>query len=121
MCSAAVIFYRVREVHYAAADPLFDGLHDWFGGHPFTAARIPDRIRLEGPIGTFCHVLHLAWLVAYPAAPYIVDAHRRVTPSALECAGDIVQRHRLRQIGDQGARVLDAIEELWPDLVTLTR
>jgi hypothetical protein len=89
MCAATIAFYRVPEVHFAAADPFFDGLHDWMGSYPFTAERLPDRIRLGGPIGAFCHVLHLAWLVAYPAPPNVIDAHRRFTPSTLECANTI--------------------------------
>ncbi len=121
MCAAAIAFYRVPELRYAAADPFFDGLHDWFGSYPFTAERVPDRIRLGGPFGAFCHVLHLAWLVAYPAPPDVVDAHRRLTPLTLEYASSIAKHHRLRQIGDQGASVLEAIEGLWPDLVTLSR
>ena len=119
MCAATIAFYRVPEVHYAAADPLVDGLHDWFGSYPFIADRRPQRIMLGGPIGAFCHVLHLAWLVSFPAPTYVVDAHRRLTPSALECAGDIAKQHRLRQMGEQGAAVTDAIEDLWPDLLLL--
>jgi hypothetical protein len=75
---------------------------------------------MRGPIGAFCHVLHLAWLVAYPAPPHVVDAHRRLTLPALECAQQITGRHRLRQVADAGASALDAVTELWPDLVTLT-
>ncbi len=120
MCAATIAFYRVPEVHYAVADPFFDGLHDWLGSYPFAAERRPDRLRLGGTIGAFCHVLHLAWLVAYPAPPQVVDAHRRLTPEALECAIAIANRHRLRQISDLGATAFDAIEELWPDLMTLT-
>jgi tRNA(adenine34) deaminase len=120
MCAATIAFYRVPEVHYAAADPFFDGLHDWFGTYAFTAERIPARIRLGGPIGAFCHVLHLAWLVAYPAPMDVVDAHRRLTPATLECANGIAERHRLARAGDRGATVLEAIEELWPDLVALS-
>ena len=30
----------------------------------------------EVRLGAFCHVLHLAWLVAYPAPAHVVDAHR---------------------------------------------
>jgi hypothetical protein len=120
MCASTIAFYRVPEVHYAAADPFFEGLHDWMGSYPFTAERLPDRIRLGGPIGAFCHVLHLAWLVAFPAPPEVVGAHRRLTPTALECANSIAERHRLQQIGDFGGTVLEAIHELWPDLVTLS-
>jgi tRNA(Arg) A34 adenosine deaminase TadA len=120
MCAATIAFYRVPVVHYAAADPFFDGLHDWMGSYPLTAERLPDRIRLGGPIGAFCHVLHLAWLVGYPAPPHVVDAHRHLSPSTLECANTIAGRHRLGQIGDLGATVLEAIEELWPDLMVLS-
>jgi hypothetical protein len=64
--------------------------------------------------------LHLAWLVAYPAPPNVIDAHRRFTPSTLECANTIADRHRLWQIGNRGATVLEAIQELWPDLMALS-
>jgi tRNA(adenine34) deaminase len=120
MCAATIAFYRVPAVHYAAADPFFDGLHDWLGSYPFTAERRPDRHRLGGPIGAFCHVLHLAWLVAYPAPHQVVEAHRRLTPAALECASTVSDRHRLRQIADLGATAFDALEEVWPDLLRLT-
>jgi tRNA(adenine34) deaminase len=120
MCASTIAFYRVPEVHYAAADPFFEGLHDWMGSYPFTAERLPDRIRLGGPIGAFCHVLHLAWLVTYPAPPDVVDAHKSLTPSTLECASSIGKGHRLRQMGDEGATVFEAIQELWPDLLALS-
>jgi tRNA(Arg) A34 adenosine deaminase TadA len=119
MCAATIAFYRVPEVHYAAADPFFDGVHDWLGSYPFSAERRPDRHRLGGPIGAFCHVLHLAWLVAYPAPPQVVDAHRRLAPAALECASSIADHDRLCHLADVGASALDAIEQLWPELITL--
>lgn len=120
MCAATIAFYRVPQIHYAAADPFFDGLHDWLGSYPFTADRTPDRVRLGGPIGAFCHVLHLSWLVAYPAPPDVIDAHRNLAPAALECASGIVERHRLEQLAQQGADVMEAIGELWPDLGPLS-
>jgi tRNA(Arg) A34 adenosine deaminase TadA len=119
MCATTIAFYRVPVVHYAAADPFFDGLHDWLSGGSFTAERLPQRIRLGGPIGAFCHVLHLAWLVSYPAPPQVVDAHRRLSLSTLECANSVVERHRFRELARQRAPVLNAIEELWPDLIAL--
>jgi tRNA(Arg) A34 adenosine deaminase TadA len=120
MCAATIAFYRVPELHYAAADPFFDGLHDWFASYPFTAERRPERRRLGGPIAAFCHVVHLAWLVAFPAPAQVVDAHRRLAPGALECASSIAERRRLRRIADLGATSLDAIEELWADLTSLS-
>jgi tRNA(Arg) A34 adenosine deaminase TadA len=120
MCASTIAFYRVPRIHYAAADPFFDGLHDWFGSYPFTAERSPDRVRLGGPMGAFCHVLHLSWLVAYPAPPQVIDAHERLAPAALECARSVVERRRLGQLAQRGAEVLDAMEALWPDLVSLS-
>lgn len=119
MCAATIALYRVPEIHYAAADPLFDGLVDWFATYPFTAERQPRRVILGGPIGTFCHVLHLVWLMAQPRQQHVIDAHRRLTLAALACAEEIAERHRLRRLADDGAPVVDAITELWPDLVTL--
>jgi hypothetical protein len=120
MCAATIAFYRVPEVRYAATDPFFDGLHEWLGSYPLAADRRPARSRLGGSIGAFCHVLHLAWLVAYPAPAEVLDAHRRLAPAALECASTIANRHRLRYLADSGATTLDAIEELWPDLTDMS-
>ena len=119
MCAATIVLYRVGEVHYAAADPVFDGLHDWFGTHPFTADRVPKRTYLGGPIGAFCHVLHLSWLVAYPAPESVITAHRDLAPEHLSCAAEIATRHRLRPLADRGSTVVDALDELWPDLESL--
>jgi tRNA(Arg) A34 adenosine deaminase TadA len=119
MCAGTILLYRVPEVHYAACDPVFDGLHDWFGTHPFTAARVPRRVHLGGPTGAFCHVLHLAWLVGYPAPDAVLDAHRDLAPAELACAAQIAGDHRLKPLADAGATVVDAISELWIDLTTL--
>ena len=119
MCAATILLYRVPEVHYAAADPVFDGLNDWIGTHPFTADRLPRRSYLGGALGAFCHVLHLAWLAAYPAPDSVLEAHRRVAPQHLECAHEIVGRHRLRLMAGRGATALEAVAELWSDLVSL--
>ncbi|HMC38913.1 MAG TPA: nucleoside deaminase [Acidimicrobiales bacterium] len=119
MCAATILLYRVSEVHYAAADPVFDGLHDWFGTHPFTAERVPRRVHLGGPVGAFCHVLHLAWLVAYPAPESVIIAHGNLAPEHLACAAEVADRHRLKPLAEGGGLVLDALAELWSDLVTL--
>jgi tRNA(Arg) A34 adenosine deaminase TadA len=119
MCAATILLYRVPEVHYAAADPVFDGLHDWIGTHPFTAERLPLRVHLGGPIGAFCHVLHLSWLTANDAPDGVVEAHRRLAPGHLDCATDVVESHRLRALADGGGSVVDALDALWPDLLVL--
>lgn len=106
----------MKQLHYAAADPVFDGMHDWFGEYPFTAERVPERVHLGGPIGSFCHVLHLAWLVAAPAPDRVIEAHRDLAAAHLDCASDIAGKHRLRALAAEGAGVVDALEELWGDL-----
>ena len=120
MCAGTIAFYRVPTVHFGAADPVFDGLHDWFGTYRFSADRTPDRVRLGGPLGAFCHVLHLSWLIDYPAPADIIDAHRDLSPSVFECASRVARHGRsLRRFADQGQPVVKAIEELWSDLFTL--
>jgi tRNA(Arg) A34 adenosine deaminase TadA len=119
MCAATIAFYRVPAVHFAAADPYFDGLHDWLGSSQFTVDRIPERVRLGGPLGTFCHLLHLTWLIAYPAPVYVIDAHRFLAAAVFTCARGLADQGRLRDLSDRGGAVLEAITELWPELVAL--
>jgi tRNA(Arg) A34 adenosine deaminase TadA len=58
MCASTIVIFRVGEVHYAAADPMFDGLHDAMGGLPYCADRMPRRQGpLAGRVGAF------AWLL----------------------------------------------------------
>jgi tRNA(adenine34) deaminase len=121
MCAATIAFYRVPSVHFGAADPVFDGLHDWFDTYRFSADRTPGRVRLGGPLGAFCHVLHLSWLIDYPAPADIIDAHKRLSPSVFECARRVAKHGRsLRRLADQGQPVVKAIEELWSDLLKLS-
>ena len=120
MCAATIVQYRVPEVHYAAPDPVFEGLHDWIGTHPFTADRLPRRVHLGGPIGAFCHVLHLTWLAALPAPDSVLDAHRRRAPAHLERASRLAGGHRLTMLAERGATAADAVAELWPDLLALS-
>ena len=43
MCAGAIAIARVPAVEFAAADPLFDGMHDHLFEHPFFDDRIQDR------------------------------------------------------------------------------
>jgi tRNA(Arg) A34 adenosine deaminase TadA len=119
MCAATIAFYRVPAVHFAAADPYFEGLHDWLGTSQFTVDRTPERVRLGGPLGTFCHLLHLTWLIAYPAPVYVIDTHRFLSAAVFTCARGLADQGRLRDLSDRGGAVLEAITELWPELVAL--
>jgi len=121
MCASTMLVYNVKEMRYAAADPVFDGLHDWFATYPFTAERAPKRSCLGGPVGAFCHVLHLSWLLTYPVPDRVISPHRRLAPGHLACAADVVDEHRLRDLAEEGAGAEDAMAELWPSLVRLAR
>src|ERR1700689_1019436 len=96
MSAATIAFYRVPSVHFAAADPFFEGLHDWFGTYPFTVERTPERVRLGGPLGTFCPLVHLAWLISYPAPVNVIDAHRTLSAPVFACARRLTDQGRLR-------------------------
>src|SRR4051794_26574582 len=43
MCASAIVQIRIGQVSFAAADPVFDGLHDWLGEFAFAAERLPKR------------------------------------------------------------------------------
>lgn len=120
MCASTILLYKVPEVHYAAADPVFDGLHDWIGTHPFTSDRIPRRHHLGGAFGAFCHVLHLAWLARIPAPDRVLDAHQRLAPGHLDCARRVVEGGDLRALASSGASVEEAADRIWPDLCALS-
>jgi tRNA(Arg) A34 adenosine deaminase TadA len=119
MCAATIAFYGVPSVHFAAADPYFEGLHDWLGTYRFTVQRTPERVELGGIVGTFCHVLHLTWLISHPAPTSVTDAHRELSPRVFACALELADQGRLRVLGDQGVAVVEAISEIWPQLMAL--
>jgi hypothetical protein len=119
MCASTIIQCAVRHVHYAAADPLFDGLHDWLGELQFAADRMPQRTILGGPLGAFAHVLHLSWLSHWMSEGPVIEAHERVTPAHLALAAAIARDNRLGAVAATGGSTLDAFEALWPDVQLL--
>jgi tRNA(Arg) A34 adenosine deaminase TadA len=119
MCASTIIQCGIGHVHYATADPLFDGLHDWFGALRYAADRLPSRTVLGGPLGAFAHVLHLSWLAFWVVSGPSIEAHERAAPAHLSLAGAIARDHRLGAIAAAGGSALDAIEALWPDTVRL--
>lgn len=119
MCASAILVAQIPRVRYAAADPLFDGMHDWFGVLPFAAARLPERACLAGPIGAFAHVLHLSWLVFWFPDGLAIGAHGAAVPHHLVLAADLVERSPLPAIAAGEGSVTDAIEALWDQLVAL--
>jgi tRNA(Arg) A34 adenosine deaminase TadA len=119
MCAGAIIMCHIPRVRYAAADPVFDGLHDWFRSLPFAATRLPERSSLGGPIGAFAHALHLSWLALWFPDGDSVEAHGSVAPRHLALASQLVDSADLRSIAAGRGRVTAAIDALWPELVSL--
>jgi tRNA(Arg) A34 adenosine deaminase TadA len=119
MCASAIMMCNIRRVHYAAADPVFAGLDDWFRTLPFAASRLPERTCLGGPIGAFTHVLHLSWLAFWFPTGGAIEPHRALAPRQRDVALEIVESSHLGAIATAGASVTDAIDALWPDLVAL--
>lgn len=113
MCASAILQSRIPHVRYAAADPVFDGLHDWFSALPFASDRLPMREELGGPIGAFAHVLHVSWLAFWMRDGAVIDAHRQLRPRHLDVALEVVHSQGLSDLADQGGGVRDALEALW--------
>jgi hypothetical protein len=119
MCASAIVQTRIGHVSFAAADPVFDGLHDWLGEFAFAAERLPQRACLGGPVGSFAHVLHLSWLAFWLREGQVLDAHRRVSPRHLALATRVADEGHLAEVASAGGSVADAIAALWPELVPL--
>jgi len=121
MCASAIVQFRIPRVRFAAADPVFDGLHDWFSDLPFARSRLPEREELGGRIGAFAHVLHVSWLAFWVAADdEVLDAHRRLRPEHLALANDLVHDEGLGVVARDGGDVVDAMVTLWPSLANLS-
>ena len=118
MCASTIVQMGIGRVEFAAADPLFDGMHDWFGALPYAAAKRPARSMLGGPVGAFCHVLHLSWLSFWVAEGPVIDAHGRLSPRELDAARTVTRDGHLAPIAADGGGVVDALAAVW-DLVTL--
>lgn len=119
MCASAIMQARIPHVRYAAADPVFDGMHDWFAEFPFAQERLPVRSELGGPVGAFCHVLHMSWMAFWVSDGAVMDAHRNLRPRHLRIAQQVARDNALSKVAADGGQVIDALEALWPSLVDL--
>jgi tRNA(Arg) A34 adenosine deaminase TadA len=120
MCASAIVQFRIPRVRYAAADPVFDGLYDWFGGLPFARERLPEREELGGRIGVFAHVLHVSWMAFWVGDGEVMDAHRQLKPKHLDIALTLVHDDHLGRLARDGGDVVDALSALWNDLGPLS-
>jgi len=119
MCASTIMLAGIPRVMYAAADPLFDGMHDWFTALPYAEQRRPERACLGGPIGAFAHVLHLSWLAFWLGNNPVIDPHRAVAPSHLALAAGLVEHSPLPALAAARRPAVDAVAALWDDLLAL--
>lgn len=119
MCASAIMLAHIPRVYYATPDPLFDGMHAWFGGLPYAEQRRPELACLGGPIGAFAHVLHVSWLAFWFPDTIAIGPHQATAPRHLALARDLVERSPLPAIAAEGRPAADAIEALWGELRAL--
>jgi tRNA(adenine34) deaminase len=119
MCAGAIMISHIPRVRYAAADPIFDGMHAWFGGLPYAASRVPESACLGGPIGVFAHVLHVSWIAFWLPGANALEPHRALAPDHLSLAVDIGEAGLLTSVVEADGSVADAIAALWPQLEAL--
>jgi len=116
-CASAIRVYRITRVHYAADDPVWEGLQAVFRQVPAMARGLPERERIGGPWGALAHVLHLAWLLRH-APDEVIDDHRNLGSQHVAVAEDLAASGQLRDVAVTGT-IVDAAGILWDDLVRL--
>jgi hypothetical protein len=118
MCAATIRMYRIPKVLYAAADPVWDGMHVLFSQLKSIARGLPERELLGGPWGAFAHLLHLTWLAEH-APDYVLEAHRKMTPEYLGAATRLATNGDLRRAASSDEDVLAAANTAWPEVEAL--
>jgi tRNA(adenine34) deaminase len=120
MCTSALLLYRVKQVYFAAPDPVWEGMHEWLNTAPFASLRQPTRECLGGELGAFGHLLHISRL-APRAPPHVVEAHQRSAGKLFHAATAVDILDRLSQLddGDAASSACDALTVVWDDLVRL--
>lgn len=113
MCTSTCIAMRVSEVHYAASDPVFEGLEDLLAMHSYMDGRMPLRHQLADPVlVSFAAVLPLANRVwsrpgAPPRAEWIAS-HLHLWEAAVAAVPT------LSRLQHRGADVAEAIRHVLP-------
>jgi len=122
MCASTIVMVRIGQVHYAVADPMFEGLHEFLTGYPYCAERIPRRYGpLDGPMSVFAGLLPLIFNMTWTPQGRWMRLHRSLFPDHHRVASDMISSRRLAGLAAQGSTVSEAIEEVWEELVSLLR
>jgi tRNA(Arg) A34 adenosine deaminase TadA len=120
MCASALVMVRIGVVHFAAADPMFDGVDEMLRGHPYCAGRVPRRDGpLGGPLESFAGLLPLVFNVTWTPEGRWSTMQGTLFPEHHAFAAELASSGRLRALAAHDATVSDALIDLWPELVSL--
>jgi len=120
MCASTIVLLRFPVVHFAAADPLFEGTHEHLAELAFCADRVPLRTGpLDGPLAAFAALLPLTFIVFWARGDEVFGQYRSRTPALAALAEGVVADDRLATVGADGGAVPDALAALWDDLGAL--
>ena len=120
MCTSALLLYRVKQVNFAAPDPVWEGMNDWLNAAPFASLSQTRRECLGGELGAFGHLLHISRLAPH-APPHVVEAHQRSAGQLFQFATAVGTLDRLSELqdGDSVSSARDALAVAWDDLMRL--
>ncbi|HEU5418452.1 MAG TPA: deaminase [Streptosporangiaceae bacterium] len=99
MCASAIIMTGLRQVEFAAADPVMADVPDALAQLPFAAGRAPERIGpLHGPVREFAELLPVLHMAEFRRQSRSLAAYRARRPALVDRAE--------RLLGDGTARAL---------------
>lgn len=100
LCAGGIVLCEIRDVRYAASDPLWFGAERLRDLNEFLASRWPERTGpVEGPLATFGALLPLLWFLAHRGEDGVVaQTYARADPQLLDHA-----RAHARTAADLGA------------------
>jgi tRNA(Arg) A34 adenosine deaminase TadA len=114
MCAGAIAIARIPAVEFAAADPLFEGMHDHLLEHPFFGERLESRSGpWTGPLARFASLLPLSAFAFWEPDHPVVEVHRTAMPSVLAAVEQVLADGTLAAVGEAGRGAADALEAVW--------
>jgi len=116
MCAATAMQLKVAHVHYAADDEFFDGMNDFWAGHPVTAERRPDRTGpLDGEFAAFARLLPMIYTFENLAGRSSEQLARSKHPALADLADELTTDTTWAEIAKSGT-AHRALGHLWSRL-----
>jgi tRNA(adenine34) deaminase len=117
MCASTIVLLRLPAVHFAAADPMFEGTHEHLAELAFCADRVPARTGpLEGPVAAFAALLPLSFIAFWARGDDVFGHYEARTPALAALAERVVAEDRLAPVANAGGGVPAALAAVWDDL-----